>query len=238
MSKTITKKELKAPDQFQLVAGQGAEWFEKNIRLIIMIVVAIVVAALIWVSYGFLLSAKETRAENALFPFQTKALEKIQANTDAKSLELREYIEAVKSYSGRNAAAASAIQVIGALSTKESTESLQKEVLAAADYSPSSSHLLFGLWHQTEGQVLTRNGEFAAAKEAHQKVLKSDSHKEFHPSTLIHLGALAEKEGDLAGAKDFYLRVTREFPDTEAQKIAEKLLIHLDLLGEGKPKGS
>lgn len=238
MAKTLTKKELRAPDSFQSLAGQGARWIEENIKAIVALAAVIVALCFAWIGYGYYVSLQETQAENALFPIQAEALKKIQETKDPNSIQLTEFIDSLKSNSNTKAAASSAIQVIGALASIENTESLQKEILTAARFTPSEGNLLFGLWHLTEGQVLTRNGELAAARDSYQKVLGSSSHKELHPSALIQLGALAEREGDLSGARDFYKRVTVEFPDSEASGIADKLLIHLDLLGEGSSQGS
>lgn len=238
MAKTLTKKELRAPDTFQALAGEGARWIEANIKIILVIVALIVASCFAWIGYGYYKGLQETKAENALFPAQTAALKAIQENKDPNTLQLSGFIETVQDHAGTKAAASSSIQVVGALSQKENTESIQKQIITAAKFTPAESNVMFGLWHLTEGQVLTRNGEFASAKEAYQKILKAAAHKEFHPSALIQLGALAEQEGDLVGAKDFYKRVTVEFPDSQAKEVAEKLLIHIDLLGEGSTQGS
>lgn len=239
MAKTLTKKELKAPDSFQALAGQGAKWVEDNVKTIALLTAAIVGACALWLGYGFYQNRQELKAEQALYPAQHGALKNIAASTEPNSIQIDGYIETLKENSGKKASAASAIQVISALSSKESTESLQKQIVEAAQFSPSSSHVLFGLWNLSKGQVLVRNGELADAKKTFQQIVDASAQKEFHPTALIQLGALAEKEGDFQGAKDFYSRVSREFPGTEAQRMADKLLIHIDLLGApGDTKGS
>lgn len=239
MAKTLTKKDLKTPDSFQAIAGQGAKWVEDNVKVIVGLVVAIVGACALWLGYGFYENRQELMAEKALFPAQDSALKNILASNEANAIQLNGYLGTLKEHSGKKAAAASAIQVISALNSKENTESLQKQVVEAAQFSPSQNHVLYGLWYLSKGQVLGRNGEIADAKKSFQQVLESAKQKELHPTALIQLGALAEKEGDFQGAKDFYSRVSREFPGTEAQRMADKLLIHIDLLGtSGNTKGS
>jgi predicted negative regulator of RcsB-dependent stress response len=238
MSKTLTKKELRMPDDFQAVAGRLAVWLEDNIHIVLALAVVVILGGLSWIGYGYYTRYAETKAEKAIYPAEQSALQTITKATDTGALKLDDYLNTESQYSGRTATATSAVQVIAALQSKENTEGLQKEVLENARFHPSASHVLYGVWHLTEGQVLMKNGELAAAKDAFQKVLDAHAQSEFHPMALLQLGAVAEKGGDLKAARDLYLRVTREFPDSEAKGLAEKFLIHLDLLGKGLEQNS
>ncbi|NCN40971.1 tetratricopeptide repeat protein [bacterium] len=238
MSKTMTKKELRAPDSFQELAGRGAAWIESNIKILIGIALVTIGACMAWIGYGYYSDYKESQAELALFPVQDRLMKELtKPETLGGSLSVTEFSSALKEYSHQKASAVAAIQVIGALSTKENTEALQKEILSSVSISPSKSNVLFGFWLLTKGQVFVRNGELASAKEAYKEVLSATELKEFHPKALLELGALSEKEGDFTGAKDFYSRIAKEYPDSEAKSMAEKLIIHLDLLGQAT-KGS
>ncbi len=233
MAKSLTKKELRAPDQFQSLGTQAVHWIEDHIKVIIAVAAAIVLLSFIWIGYGYYQGYKESGAEKTVFPAQAQALKTIESATGTEGINIGDFIKVLESNKGTKASLSGAMHVIGALNLKENTESLQKQVLSAADTSLSESHLLFGLWNLTKGDVLMRNGENASAKESYQSVLSASGQKEFHPSALIKLGALAEKEGDLDGARAFYRRVTVEFPDSAAKKVADRLLIHLDLLDDG-----
>lgn len=231
MSKTLTKKELRAPDSFQEIAGRMAKWTEANITVLVGLAIAIIFISMAWIGYGYYTKFQEGKAEAALFPVQDQLIKTILTNKEAP-IQIKDYVDVLKDHSHQNAAALSAVQVIGALATRENTESLQKEIMTSVSLGFSQNTLTTGFWKLTEGQVLARNGELAAAKQAYKDVIQESKLKEFHPKALLELGALSEKEGDLKGARDFYSRVAREFPDSEARKMADKLLIHIDLLGE------
>lgn len=238
MAKTLTKKEIQAPDHFQNWGSHALKWVEDHIREIIILGFLVVLASFAWIGYGYYNSYQETQAEKELFSLKENFFPTLQKSSEIETLKWSEFNQTLKDNAGRKATAQTAIQAVQLLKEKENTESLQKEIMDSAGFAPKENHVLFGLWHLTLGQVLSRNGESLSAKEEWQKVLHSSKQTEFHPYALIQLGTLARKEGDLSGAKDLYQRVISEFPETEASKLANKLLIHLDLMAETPQKGS
>lgn len=238
MSKALSKKELKRPDAFMEIGLKAGKWIEDNIKMLLGVLGLALVTTLVWLAYGYYQSSQESKAAEAIFPVETLALESINKTKSPETPNLAELLNTLKAHGHTKSALSSAIAVIGALQGLEGSEGLQKEIVETITYKPSSGSILYGLSKMTWGQVALNNDDVTGAEKAFKDVLGESSQKALHASALIQLGSIAEKKNDFKEARDFYQRVIREFPDTESKRIAEKLIIHLDLLSESPIQGS
>lgn len=86
-------------------------------------------------------------------------------------------------------------------------------------YAPNANYWL--------GQLLYNKSEFAGATKAFTTVVEKYKDSSKRGESLVKLGMIAEKTGDKAKAKAYYQKVSQEYPNSAAARIALQQLSSL-----------
>lgn len=86
-------------------------------------------------------------------------------------------------------------------------------------YAPNANYWL--------GQLLYNKSEFAGATKAFTTVVEKYKDSSKRGESLVKLGMIAEKTGDKAKAKTYYQKVSQEYPNSAAARIALQQLSSL-----------
>jgi tetratricopeptide (TPR) repeat protein len=204
----LTRKEMKAPDQFQVVAGQAAGWMAKHQKRIVAVVAALVGVMLVMGVVQVFQNKQEEKAATALY----KVLEAM---------------------GGQIASADPTPGMQGPFYKDEQEQ--QKAILSAADAVtkdfPGSRAARMARLAAASAHL--RLGENDAALEAYQGVVAS-----FRPGDGLQFAALEglaytqEAKGDLKGAVATMDRLSKDSPEFKDRAMFEKARL---LAKDGQP---
>jgi TolA-binding protein len=107
------------------------------------------------------------------------------------------------------------------------------EVLNSTKSKPGTSDILGGFWRMHMGLSLLENQRPDEALKVYTEVLGAQDLKPFHPEALLKTGVAYELKGEVEKARDTYLKLGRDFPNTEASNSATQYLRLLDLKSKG-----
>ena len=149
----------------------------------------------------------------------------------------KNYIAVIKEYIHRPSALVASIELAQFLHKYEKPE-LAIDLLSAASSYKKKNVMGFLLSLQL-GSYLMDKAEYALAVEQMQFITENKSAKWLWPSTLIKIALCYEKQSKIAKAKEVYLQVKKDFPDSQESDRAIQYLNLLTLQeGLGKTKGS
>ena len=149
----------------------------------------------------------------------------------------KNYIAVINEYKHRPSALAASIELAQFLYKYEKPQ-LAIDLLSTTSLYKKKNVMGFLLSLQL-GSYLMDKAEYAAAIEQMQFITENKSAKWLWPSTLIKIALCYEKQSKIAKAKEVYLQVKKDFPDSQESDRASQYLNLLTLQeGLGKTKDS
>ncbi len=139
----------------------------------------------------------------------------------------------LKAHANTKAAVVTALKLSDLLFTL-GRQSEAQTVLTWVTYRPKKGSLLFALQKLHMGHLLASAGNFQGAMDQIQSVVDTPSMRTFHAEAILRLGILSEQLNHVDRARDYYTKVSSEFGESEAARIAKNYLRALELKTEIK----
>lgn len=226
-----------------------SDWVSANLRLIVGVLVAFVLAWGGWAFYEHQQVKREKAAQNDLFAI-TDALEKKQQEimseenkpvvnkkgekaptpkppektpeTLAKNYGsfVAQFEEFIAGHNGTKAAMVAGIELADLyLEHKDPKKAV--EVLRPLAAQPSKSELFYGLLQSQLGLALSDAGECGDAVKVFDDILQVEAQKPFHSQSLLRKGACLVSMNQLDEAKAAFQQARTEYPDTFTGEMAQ-----------------
>lgn len=254
----LDKKELKSPDTFVSASDRAFAWIERHAQALGLAVGGILVLSLGWIGYGYIQAMAEQRASEALAGPSAdlqKAEAKVReerakmmadlAKEPAKSAAMTQMVRpvdfekdygpavekvkaAIRQHADTRAATVAAMNLSHfLLQNKQYAAAL--DVLTLSRREPGGSDILGGFWLMHKGLSLVENQRFDEAARLYESILASKAMASFHPEAILKLGIVYDAKGDSEKARHMYIRLSRDFPQSDAANSAQQYMRLLDL---------
>lgn len=226
MTDKITKKDLKAPDEFVTLAGQVARWSGENYKALVSVSVACVVLVLAVFGWQWYAESNTERASKAFAdavqildapvtkdgaPDVPKPEGSYSSDADKYKAALYNFETVKKDYSGSpTASLAIFFSGLCALKVGEGDRALQtfKEYLDREGPSGTLSAFALGLM----AEAYEAKGELDRAKETYRRMTE-EPFKANRMTGLYHLARIEQKTGEPMKAAELFSSLLDEFPD-------------------------
>jgi TolA-binding protein len=234
----MTKEELRG-DAFITTSDHVLAFIDRHAKIFAAVFAIAAIAGVVYVAKGYIDARREHGANESIYQAEAE-LRKARGNEEGIAKYIPSAVSAddyqkkfaspvakleaeIQKHSNTKASLVSALNLSYFLvQQKQFAEALK--VLESTKYQPSASDLLSGFWNMHRGLIYLENKDPKRALEAYDAVVKSSSLKLFHPEALLKMGYCQELSGDKEKAREFYERVGREFPRSEAAQSAEQYL--------------
>jgi len=217
----LTRKELKAPDEFLTLTGRVLTLASAHLRLIVTLVGGVVVGGILLWSLLVYLDRLEQQAFAALAHIEGQ-LRNGQGGEDL-SPALAAQLQEIAHRFGAGEARGYAWLNLGhaAYRKGEYATALTAYRQGVAEARPAS--ILWSLANLGVGYALEGSGDFAEAQKAYQRVIDANP-PGFLAEAYLGKGRAAEGSQDVSGAMATYAAVMQQFPQyAETVGLAEKV---------------
>lgn len=245
MTNHIDRKILKKPDVILARLRGGYQWAQNNIRSVVILMLAILVVAAIWIISHYFLNKKQAQAFTEFYQaekiFDKRKTENIQNKKtnliNEMKQEVKDFREAFQPYSRSHAA------VLGYLKLGDFFTEQQSYTEAISSYEKAlegDRHLFYRLLiYYNLGYLYELSGQYEKAMEYFQKITAFNKKRILFwtvgqrpnsfwlSSAYFGIGRCQEKLNRFSEAKEMYLRIVDEFPETPFSDKAEALALLL-----------
>lgn len=243
MSEKAERKELKQPDEFQVVAGQAMTWMLEKKNLVLGVVAAVLVIAIGLKGVSVYSESRETKAGGLLAEALEIAARPLAADPgvqpgretfatkEARDQALTAALEHVRAEVPTSNAARTATAQLGFQKLKSGDAAAAVTLLSGyADTAPADDALT-GSVLQSLGAAQEKLGKFDDAKATYQKLAKvSEAQGAYEQARLL----LVQKKPE---AKEALEKVAKDFPKDPVAMEAQRRL-ELAALPPPPPPGS
>jgi hypothetical protein len=219
LAEKIDRKQLKRPDEFQVVAGKAVEWLAARRRQVTVAMVVVVVAIVAVWGVSSWRSSRESKAGAALSEAieiesrpiagegQVQPGQETFPNKDERTKAALAKLETVRADHGGTTAATTALAEIGFLKLKSGDAAGAEKDLSDFLGSAAKDHPLRPFAQESIGYALEAQGKLDGARAAFEKLREMDmpARADFHAARL----ALIQNKPD---AKQQLERIGKEYP--------------------------
>ncbi|MFN2549452.1 MAG: tol-pal system YbgF family protein [Myxococcales bacterium] len=219
MAEKLDRKQLKRPDEFQVVAGKAMEWVAARQKEVTLAVAAVLVLALAVWGLSAWRSSREAKGGAALseaIDFESRPIagegpsqpgQETFPSKDERTKSALAALERVRADHGGTTAAATALAEIGFLKLKSGDAAGAQKDLSDFVGSAAKDHPLKPFAQESLGYAFEGQGKLYEARAAFEKLREMDmpARADYHAARL----ALMQNKPD---AKQQLERIAKEYP--------------------------
>jgi len=249
LSTKLSKDDVKAPDQVLKTLNQGFQWSQNHLRALIVGVIAFVVIGIGYSLYSNFTESKETKAQEAYFPFEKSYLDKKRdfdeaeretvkppAAKDAKApapkakatgdldkdygSEVAGFKQIMDNYSSSKAAQMAALNLSEIYTNYKKLEDASLSLQRVEKQSSGKDLISFVVLSQY-GNILSEKGDCKGALDQWNKVLGRSEAAFLHDTLRIKSAFCYEKMNDTAKAEELYKKVSQNSQDPKNPQAGE-----------------
>lgn len=221
----LTRKDLRAPDEFQTLSRQALEFVEQNRTLVMGTLGALIVVLLAVVAFRIMSQSRETSAATAYAEARGMLTDKKYTDAAAR------FDEVANRYSGTSYGPLALLERGNALLLADQAEGAVQAYERFLQSSPPTDYLR-QLAHTRLGYAQEHLGKPAEAQRSFTTAAAEPG--PFVAEALFGGARTAEAAGDAAKAKELYAQLLEKHPTTDYRAVATA---HLVALGGTPPSG-